>query len=107
MQLQPQEIGLRQSVDFRQFERPGAAVRQNIDGRLPRCFLLRVQSVNLRTDPHAFKRLIRAVDHGHGIIVVRILHVHWFAGLLRPEIAARGNQVIIVEMPDQRGPSIV
>src|SRR6202795_671008 len=85
----------------------GDGVPADIDGSLPGTYFLALDVVKLRGHLVVFQVIVRAVDDGDGVGVPIVLDVDDFLGLFGAEIAAGGNEIVVVEMPDERGPRVV
>src|SRR6185437_10110507 len=70
-------------------------------------FLGHVQVVNRGRDLQAVSRRVLAADQRDGVVVVVVLGMQQFGGLFGAEIAAARLQIVVKQVPDDRGPSVV
>ncbi len=63
--------------------------------------------VEFRGDGEAGGFFVAAVDDDDAVVVVGILHVERLAGFFGAEITTGGLQIIIEEVPDGGGPSVI
>ena len=98
--MEAQEIGAADVIYFGEFEGGGGAVGREVERGVFSSLLAGIEVVDFCGDFHGLERVVGVVDHRDGIIVVGILHVDGLVGFFGAEVAARGNHVVVVEMPD-------
>ena len=107
VQLQAEEISGADVGHFWEIECGDGAVGSKVHGRVFSSLFRGVEVVDFGGDFHGLEGVVGAVDHRDGIIVIGILHVDGLVGFFGAEVAAGGNHVVVVEMPDERGPGII
>src|SRR5437899_2077552 len=86
---------------------PRAAVRKHVQADFPGKFHRHVESVYRGRQTELMERLALFVDENYRPIVVGVLNVQGLTSFLGAEIAASWHEKVVVNMPDQGGPSIV
>ena len=92
---------------LRQFENPLRAVDARIHRRVCAEQFLPCQVVYMDARMQSPNRLIGAIHHHDGPIVIRVLNMQRFTGLLRGKVSGAGIQIVVIQMPDHRGPCVV
>ena len=107
MQLQHQKIRGTKSSDVGNNEKFRGAVGGRVHRVLLRKLFDHVEVVELGGEGQSVDVFVLAADQPDGVIVITIHRMQGFHGALGAKIAARGTQVIVVQVPDHGGPGVV